>query len=130
MTKILVVDDEPQMISMLKRILSREGFELDGAKNKKQALTKMRREQHPIVLLDIKFPEANGADILRSVKEINPLANVIMMTGYSSIENVMECLGEGAVDFFSKPLDMETFVESINRVDEKIERWQREFGMP
>ena len=129
MSDVLVVDDEDEIISMLERNLELEGYDVTGARNREEAIQKMEEELYPIVLLDIKFPDTSGPELLENFKEINPLVNVLMITGYSSMENVVECLGGGAVDYFTKPLDMDIVVDRIDDVDEKIERWKESIGM-
>jgi two-component system response regulator HydG len=129
MNKILVVDDEQNMVEMLERTLEREGYTVEGATTREEALEKMENEIFPIVILDIKFPDTSGQELLTKFKEINPLVNVIMITGYSTIKNVIECIGEGAVDYFTKPLDTEAFVESVNEFNDRVDRWNETLGM-
>jgi len=129
MEKILVVDDEEEITSMLKRNLKLEGFEVDTAHDREEGLERMEKDLYPIVLLDIKFPNTSGPELLSEFKKINPLVNVIMITGYSSMENVVDCLGGGAVDYFTKPLDMDVITDRLEQVSEKIERWRESIGM-
>ena len=129
MTRVLVVDDEEEIISMLKRTLEREGFDVEGATNREVAVEKMENKLFPIVVLDVKFPETSGPELLREFKRINPLANVVMITGYSSIKNVIECLGGGAVDYFTKPLDMDVIMDRLREIETKIDRWKQSIGM-
>lgn len=127
--KILVVDDEEEIISMLRRTLTLEEFEVDGATNEEDAVDKMQENLYPIVVLDIRFPDTSGPKLLKKLKDINPLTNVVMITGYSSMDNVVDCLGGGAVDYFTKPIDMDLFLESLQHNSEKIDRWQESIGM-
>lgn len=129
MTDILVVDDEEEILSMLERNLKLENYDVTGARNREEAISLMEEELYSIVLLDIKFPDTSGPELLREFKGINPLVNVLMITGYSSMENVIECLGGGAVDYFTKPLDMDLIVRRLNEVEEKIDRWKESIGM-
>ncbi|MFP4687544.1 MAG: response regulator [bacterium] len=129
MNRILVVDDEPEIVSMLKRTLSLEGFEVEGVSRGKDALEMMKEKLFPIVILDIRLPETSGPELLKKFRDINPLVNVVMITGYSSMDNVVDCLGGGAVDYFTKPLDMDLFVETISQIDAKIDRWRKSIGM-
>ena len=129
MNRVLVVDDEQEIVSMLERTLSLEGFKVEGVSNGKDALKMMQEKLFPIVLLDIRLPKTSGPKLLKQFKDINPLVNVVMITGYSSMENVVECLGGGAVDYFTKPLDMELFVKKIKDIDSKIDRWRKSIGM-
>jgi len=129
MNKVLVVDDEKNMVSMLRRTLEREGFSVDGATTRDEALEHMENEIYPIVILDIKFPDTSGQELLNEFKDINPLVNVIMITGYSTIKNVIECIGAGAVDYFTKPLDTDKFLESVKEFNDRVDRWNETLGM-
>ena len=129
MSDVLVVDDEDEIISMLERNLELEGYDVTGARNREEAIQKMEEELYPIVLLDIKFPDTSGPELLENFKEINPLVNVLMITGYSSMENVVECLGGGAVDYFTKPLDMDIILDRLHNIETKIDRWKQSIGM-
>lgn len=129
MNQVLVVDDEEEIVSMLERNLSMEGFEVSGATGRKEALRSMEEHLQPIVLLDIKFPDSQGVDLLQELKKINPLVNVMMITGYSKMDNVVECLGGGAVDYFTKPLNMDLILERVKQIDGKIKRWRENISM-
>lgn len=129
MNRVLVVDDESEIVSMLERTLGLEGFDVEGVSTGEEAVKKMEEQLYPIVILDIRLPGKDGPELLDEFKDINPLVNVVMITGYSSMENVVDCLGGGAVDYFTKPLDMDLFVENIKRVDKKIDRWRENIGM-
>ena len=129
MTEILIVDDEEEITSMLERNLTLEEFEIEKAHNYEQALEKMKEGLYPIVLLDIKFPNTSGPELLKEFKKINPMVNVVMMTGYSSMENVVDCLGGGAVDYFTKPLDMDVITKRLHEISGKVDRWKESIGM-
>ncbi|MFB6354905.1 MAG: response regulator [bacterium] len=129
MTDVFVVDDEEDVISMLRRNLKMDGYNVKGAQNREEALEKMKQNNFPIVLLDIKFPETSGTELLREFKKIHPPTNVLMITGYASLENVMTCLGEGAIDYLTKPLDMEVVKDRLTIIESKVERWRDEIGI-
>lgn len=129
MTDVLVVDDEEEIISMLKRNLELEDYTVNGAQDRESAVEAMEEQLYSIVLLDIKFPNTSGPELLEIMKDINPLTNVVMITGYSSMENVVDCLGNGAVDYFTKPLDLDVVIERLDEIEQKIERWQDSIGM-
>lgn len=129
MTDVLVVDDEEEIISMLKRNLELEGYDVSGVQDRTSAIEAMEENLYPIVLLDIKFPNTSGPELLDVLTDINPLVNVIMITGYSSMENVVDCLGGGAVDYFTKPLDLDLVIDRLDEVEAKIQRWQDSIGM-
>lgn len=129
MSDVLVIDDEQEIVEMLDRNLSVEGYEVKGATNKGEAIKIMEDDLPNVVLLDIKFPDTSGGEILRELKQINPLVNVMMITGYSKMDNVVECLGGGAVDYFTKPLDMDLITERVDEVTDKINRWRNNISM-
>jgi two-component system NtrC family response regulator len=129
LTDLLVVDDEEEILSMLKRNLELEGYDVTGANNREEALEEMKENLYPIVLLDIKFPDTSGPELLDRFKDINPLVNVIMITGYSSMENVVDCLGGGAVDYFTKPLEIDMITRRLEEISRKINRWKDSIGM-
>ncbi|MEW6263764.1 MAG: response regulator [Thermodesulfobacteriota bacterium] len=123
--KILIVDDEEEILQMLRRNLELEAYEVILCTSPYEALDLMKRDLFALVLTDIKMPGLSGVELLREIKRINPLANVIMMTGYSSMANVVDCLGSGAVDYFVKPFtDMDVLVKALNQARDRVQRWR------
>jgi DNA-binding response OmpR family regulator len=123
---ILLVDDEPEIRALLSKFLIRAGFLVEEAGTAAAAREAMRRRFHNIVLLDIRLPDADGKELLQHLREINPLTNVVMITGFTSMDNVVHCLGAGAVDYFTKPFsDLGELLEAIEGLDRKIARWKR-----
>ena len=122
---ILVVDDESEILQTFRRRLRLEDFDVELANGPSEALEKMRDTLFPIVISDIKMPGMSGIELLSELKRINPLCNVIMITGYSSMANVVECLGHGAVDYFVKPFqDLDDVVTAVRQAAERVERWK------
>jgi len=126
---VLVIDDEEEIINVLERNLQSSNFRVTGASSREDAIQSMKEHSYPIVLLDIKFPATSGTEILRELKNINPAVNVFMITGYASHENIMESLGQGAVDYFTKPLDIDRLVDRMEDVRNKVNRWREEIGI-
>ncbi|MBW2091958.1 MAG: response regulator [Deltaproteobacteria bacterium] len=123
--KLLVIDDEEEILNMLKRKLSVEGYEVVTVTEPHKAIDLMKTELFNLVLCDIKMPGMNGVDLLKILKQINPLAIIIMMTGYSSMSYVVDCLGSGAMDYFVKPFeDLETIRKVLDEARYRIKRWQ------
>lgn len=126
MERVLIVDDEPMVSELLRRFLEAEGFEVDTAVTGAEALERMRRDLPNIVLCDIRLPDVDGKDLLGALKAIHPMTNVVMITGYTSMENVVECLGGGAADYFTKPFrDIDALVAAVKGLREKVARWKR-----
>ena len=123
--RLLIVDDEEEILQMLRRNLELEGYEVTLATGPLDALELMKTELFNLILTDIKMPGMNGVELLQEIKKINPLANVIMMTGYSSMTYVVDCLGSGAVDYFTKPFnDLELIITALDQAKTRVERWQ------
>ncbi|MBF0529909.1 MAG: response regulator, partial [Deltaproteobacteria bacterium] len=78
--KILIVDDEAEILNMLRRHLEMDGYDVTVTTSPHEAIKLMKQELFPLVLSDIKMPGMSGIDILREVKKINPLTNVLIMT--------------------------------------------------
>ncbi len=123
--KLLIVDDEEEILSMLERNLSLEGYEVFTAADPYKAIDMMKAELFNLVLCDIRLPGMSGLDLLKIFKKINPLSNVLMMTGYSSMFYVVGCLGSGAMDYFVKPFgNLETVIKVLDEARSRIRRWQ------
>jgi two-component system response regulator PilR (NtrC family) len=105
--RILIVDDEPSMREMLGIVLRRDGYEVLIAANGAQALDQMRRERVDLLLSDIRMPDLNGVDVLRVAKETNPDIVAFMMTAFASTDTAVEAMRLGAVDYFTKPFNMD-----------------------
>jgi DNA-binding response OmpR family regulator len=123
--RILLIDDEPDILDLLERFLVREGFPVDKAIDGRGALRMMEKSFYNIVLCDIRLPDIDGKNLIARLKEFNPLANIVMITGFTSMDNAVACLGGGAVDYFTKPFRMEELIHAVNELDGKIERWKR-----
>ena len=128
--KLLIVDDEREILNMLERVLGFEGFEVVTTTSPTEALELMRRELFNLVLSDIKMPGMSGIELLMELKRLNPLVNVIMMTGYSNMRNVVDCLGSGAVDYFIKPFtDLEVIIQALVQARDRVKRWRAAMGV-
>jgi DNA-binding NtrC family response regulator len=104
-TKILIVDDELIMRESLAGWLERDGHDVQTAASGEDALEKVKETQFDIFLLDIKMEGMSGLDVLRSVKESDPEAAVVMITAYGSIPSAIEAMKDGAYDYMLKPFD-------------------------
>jgi len=103
--KILIVDDELIMRESLAGWLERDGHAVQTAASGEEALEKVKEAQFDIFLVDIKMEGISGLDVLRSVKESDPDADVVMITAYGSIPSAIEAMKDGAYDYMLKPFD-------------------------
>jgi len=123
--KILVVDDEPNMLRLLKTILmDKTGYEVDTTNNPLE-VNKMLQEGHfDLVVTDLKMPLVDGMDLIEIIKGIDPLIPVIVITAYGTIETAEEAIQKGAYDFITKPFRKESILITIKRALE----WKRMQG--
>jgi DNA-binding NtrC family response regulator len=114
--RILIVDDEKNIRTTLSAYLISLGYEQGIAVNGQEALDKLKDSKYDLVLLDIKMPVMDGIQVLKEVRRLEDKTNVIMMTAYGTIENAVESMKLGAVDFISKPFTLENLKTMIDAV--------------
>ena len=113
--KILLVDDEPNILEMLSVGLEDEEYRILGATDGKEALAQVKKEKPRLVLLDIRMPDMDGIQVLRQIKEIDKAISVIMITGYGGMETVLETMKLGAYDYLTKPVNLEKVKVLVRR---------------
>ena len=102
---ILVVDDELSMREFLDVLLSKEGYKVSVAKNGKQAVNMIEKNDYDLVLSDIRLGDITGLEVLKEAKKKNPDTAIIMISAYSTTEIAVEAMNHGAYDFVPKPFD-------------------------
>jgi heterodisulfide reductase subunit A len=120
--RILVVDDELIVRDSLKEWLEEDGFQVDTAGSGAEALEKVSREAHHLMLLDIKMPGMDGVEVLKQAKETRPELPVVMMTAYATVETAVEAMKIGALDYLMKPFNPDTLTPLVIKFYEGIER--------
>jgi two-component system response regulator PilR (NtrC family) len=106
-SRILVVDDERSMREFLAIMLTRDGHEVVAAENGSQALAALRQRTFDLLISDIRMPDCSGIDVLREAKVLQPDLPGILMTAFSSTQTAIEALRTGALDYISKPFDVD-----------------------
>jgi len=107
---ILVVDDEEDMRSLLKDVLEERGHKVETAANGRDALKRLAENDYAVVLTDLRMKDMQGMDLLIEVKRTYPDINVILMTGFGSVESAIEAMKQGAYDYLTKPVKTEELV--------------------
>ena len=125
MTTILLIDDEPDLLRVLARSLKADGHEVATALNGPDGLAAFEGQHPAIVITDIKMPGMSGIEVLKRIKEREPDAEVIIITGHGDMDNAVEALHFGASDFITKPFRGETLAIGIRRAEEKIDLRRR-----
>ncbi|MCD4741670.1 MAG: response regulator [Desulfobacteraceae bacterium] len=118
--KILIIDDEKDIVKFLSMSLKIDGYETVTAYNGKQGIEVFKKEQPDIVLTDIKMPEMDGLEVLRQIKMIDPETEVILITGHGDIDSTIAALQRGASDFINKPVKDEALAIALKRAEAKI----------
>lgn len=118
--RILVVDDEADQRLVLKKILEKNGYFVEVAKNGTEALKRIKEFQFDLVLTDLIMENMNGVKLLEKIKLFDRSIEVILVTGYGSIENAVEAMKKGAFSYFVKSHDPKELLEEIKKVELKI----------
>lgn len=111
--KILIVDDDVELLSTMTRYLELKGVEVTGKGSGEEASVFIEKEEFDLVILDIVLPGASGIEILKSIKARNPNQKVIVMTAMLSIENTIAALREGAVEYLLKPFSSMEYIWTV-----------------
>ncbi len=115
MDTILIIEDKESMLDMLRQTLEAEGYKVIPAKDGAEGIRKLSEERIEIVLTDLKLPKKDGFEVLKTVKEDNPLLPVIVMTAFGTIETAVKAVKQGAYDFLTKPFDTGHLLVLIKR---------------
>ena len=117
---VLVVDDEQDIRDASERILTRTGFKVMKATRGDEALDVLDKERIDIVLLDLKMPGMDGLEVLKRIRMLSKTIQVIVITGYATVETAIEAMKQGAYDFIPKPFEPDQLRIVVNRAWEKI----------
>src|SRR5512135_43655 len=117
--KVLIVDDEYLIRYSLQRLIEREGFSVITADSGLQALQQFEQEKPDIVILDIRLPDANGLNLLKTIKEIDPAVTVVMVTACPDIHSSVEAMKMGAFDYLDKPIDLDKLTNILNSLKQE-----------
>lgn len=126
MISILLVDDEPGILSVCQRILETEKYTIYTAKNGEEACDFLKNALVDIVLLDIRMPRMDGVELLRKIKSSYPSIEVLIVTADTHIEIAIECLKNGAFDYILKPFNVTEILSSVKRAAEYIQLHTKE----
>ena len=123
--RILVVDDEPNMLRLLKTILmDKTGYEVTTTNNPLEVSKLLQEDHYDLVITDLKMPLVDGIDLIGIVRNIDATMPIIVITAYGTIEVAEEAIQKGAYDFITKPFRKETILITIKRALE----WKRMQG--
>jgi len=117
--KILLVDDEEIIRQLLARALGEKGYIIEAVEDGNAAFEKIKKDTFNLLITDLKMPKVDGIEVLREIKRVNPYMEVIIVTGYPTIELAVEAIRIGAFDFICKPFDLQSLLGVVERALEK-----------
>jgi len=119
--KILVVDDQQQVADTVVEIMSRAGYSATAAYGGMEAVKRFQEGDYQLVITDLKMPEVNGMDLLKTIKGIDAKVPVIVVTGYGTVKKAVEAIKIGAYDFIEKPVDRDKLELIVERALERYD---------
>lgn len=117
--KVLFVDDDQHILSIVEQFISRWGFGITTVSSGAQAIEMVRDDHYNVAFTDLIMPEMGGMEILKQIKQISPETEVIIVSGYGTIESAIEAMKLGSYDFLQKPINFDRFKILIDRIIEK-----------
>jgi CheY-like chemotaxis protein/glycine cleavage system H lipoate-binding protein len=114
--KILCVDDEAVLLDSFRRILVLDGYCVDTVENGKEALGLIQTHSYDFVFTDLKMPEMDGLEVTKSVKHLRPDIDVVIITGFATVETAVECMKFGAMDYVQKPFTEDELLEFVKKL--------------
>ncbi|MBM4347272.1 MAG: sigma-54-dependent Fis family transcriptional regulator, partial [Deltaproteobacteria bacterium] len=123
--RILIVDDEESFRNVLTVILKKEGYEVEGAANGEEGLSKVANTEFDHVLCDIRMPQMDGLEFLQASKKAGTEAPIIMMSAYGTVDTAIEAMKLGAYDYISKPFKPDEIILTLKKAEER-ERLRKE----
>ncbi|HUW58525.1 MAG TPA: diguanylate cyclase [Planctomycetota bacterium] len=117
--RLLVVDDEPMIRQLLTDVLGDEGYRVDTVTSGEEAVIKLRDTRYDFVITDLMMPGMSGIQVLETVKQLDPETEVVVMTGYASLNTAVECMKLGAADYLNKPINIDEIRIILTRMIEK-----------
>jgi len=127
---ILIVDDEERFRITMNKLLRVRGLEATMAGSGPEAIEQLKQRQFDVVILDVRMPEMGGVHVLSELKKIDPELEVIIMTGYASVDTAKEIMKLGAYDFMLKPYAIEELVEKIEAAFDRKTARRKLVGEP
>ncbi len=114
--KILCVDDEPVILDSFRKILVLDGYCVDTVETGQEALGLIQSRHYDFVFTDLKMPQMDGVEVTKSVKHLRPDIDVVIITGFATVETAVECMKFGAMDYVQKPFTEDELLEFVKKI--------------
>jgi len=113
--RIVIVDDEVAICEACQRALVRAGYHAEAFFDGQQVLDRLAQEHFDLMVTDLKMPSMDGVEVIKKAKEISPHTDVIVMTGFGTIESAVETIKLGSYDYITKPFEIPDFVNKVHK---------------
>jgi DNA-binding NtrC family response regulator len=113
--KVLLVDDEKDFLDAMQDRMTARGMQVTTAASAREALAIIEKDSFDAIILDFQMPEMDGMQALKAIKAKQPESQIILLTGYATLEKGVEAMKIGATDFIEKPADMEALATKIKK---------------
>jgi DNA-binding NtrC family response regulator len=119
-TKVLILDDEPIVLKRLKPALEKSGYDVEAFSRSLEASNRIMEKEFDIVITDLKMDGIDGMEFLTRVKDRSPVTEVIVITGFATMETAKESFKKGVFDFLAKPFKLGEIKDVIAKAESKI----------
>jgi CheY-like chemotaxis protein len=123
--KILIVDDEIAIISLMTHAFSRAGYGVRSAQSGEEALELLKQDKIQVMFLDLNMPGMDGIELCKAIRKDMPMAMIFAVTGYASLFELTDCREAGFDDYFKKPVNIKKLTNTAETAFEKINRWKK-----
>ena len=133
-TRVLVVDDEVNMLKLLQRVLTKEGFDVQTSDSPSQAIRLLREEEFDLVICDLVMPVIGGLDLMQEVRATQPDLPFVLITAHGTIGSAVEAMKAGAFDYVTKPFRKEDLLLVVRKavkfceLRQEVRRLREELG--
>lgn len=117
--RVLIAEDEEITLKHLVHALTREGYDVTGTHNGREALRELSKNLYHVLITDIKMPEMTGIELLEKAKEMNTELEVLVITGFGSIGSAVEAMKKGAYEYITKPFDLDDLILKVRNIRER-----------
>jgi len=117
--RIMVVDNEDNICDIYKKVLTKEGFDVESFLDGGSAIDSFARQNFDIVITDLKMPKIDGFYVIQKVREMSPKTDIIVITGYATLDSVVATIKLGAYDYLVKPFEIHDLVDKVKKCIEE-----------
>ncbi|MDF1613775.1 response regulator [Desulfurivibrio dismutans] len=115
MTRILIVDDDHELRETIKEVIEQENFQATTAQNADEALALVQHDSFDLIILDMVMPGTDGMNAIPLLRRYSPGSRIVVITAFSTVQNAVQALRQGAHDYLSKPFTIETLLATIGK---------------